>query len=246
MQTEDLNNINNILIEIRAGVGGEEAALFARDLWRMYLKFFEKNNFKVIIYDEEKTSLGGIKNLIAEVRGSGIYNLMKNEAGVHRVQRIPVTEKGGRIHTSTASVAILPKLEIKPGEIKESDLEIEFYRASGPGGQNVNKVETAVRILHKPTGIIVNCQSERTQQRNKEIALQILKSKLWQKEQEELLGKITEERRKQIGSQERSEKIRTYNFVQNRVTDHRLGKSWYNLDNILDGNIEVILRSFNK
>ena len=246
MQISNINNINSILIEIRPGVGGEEAALFARDLWRMYSKFFEKNNFKVIIYNEERTDLGGIKSLVAEVRGNNIYELIKNEAGVHRVQRIPITEKGGRIHTSTASVAVLPKLEVKPGEIKESDLQIEFYRASGPGGQNVNKVETAVRILHKPTGIIVNCQSERTQQRNKEICLQILKAKLWQKEQEELITKITEERKKQIGSQERAEKIRTYNFVQNRVTDHRLGKSWYNLDYILNGNLEAILKNFSK
>ncbi|MCS7183882.1 MAG: PCRF domain-containing protein [Patescibacteria group bacterium] len=241
---ENYKDSNTILIEIRAGVGGEEASLFARDLWRMYSKFFEKNNFKVIIYDEEKTDLGGIKSLIAEVRGINVYQLLKNEGGVHRVQRIPITEKGGRIHTSTASVAILPKINLLPGDIKESDLEIEFYRASGPGGQNVNKVETAVRILHKPSGIIVSCQSERTQQRNKEIALQILKSKLWQIEQEQINSKLINERRKQIGSQERSEKIRTYNFVQNRITDHRLGKSWYNLDTILNGNLEVILKSF--
>ncbi|GIW65924.1 MAG: hypothetical protein KatS3mg094_443 [Candidatus Parcubacteria bacterium] len=248
MQIDEINNfdINSVILEIRPGVGGEEASLFARDLWRMYFKFFEKNNFRVIVYDEEKTNLGGLKNLIAEVRGNNIYNLLKNEAGVHRVQRIPITEKGGRIHTSTASVAILPKFNIKTGEIKESDLEIEFYRASGPGGQNVNKVETAVRILHKPTGIIVNCQSERTQQRNKEIALQILKSKLWQKEQEQIYNKITSERKKQIGHQDRSEKIRTYNFVQNRITDHRLSKSWYNLDNILEGNLDPIIKSFQK
>ncbi|GIW66305.1 MAG: hypothetical protein KatS3mg095_0203 [Candidatus Parcubacteria bacterium] len=235
---------NSVLLEIRAGVGGEEAALFARDLWRMYLRFFEKNNFKVLVYDEDKTDLGGIKSLIAEVRGNNIYNLLKNEAGVHRVQRIPITEKGGRIHTSTASVVVLPKFYFKPGDIKESDLEIEFYRSSGPGGQNVNKVETAVRIIHKPTGIVVSCQSERTQQRNKEIALQILKSKLWQQQQTQIDNKISSERKKQIGTQDRSEKIRTYNFVQNRVTDHRISKSWYNLDSILDGNIEPIIKSF--
>jgi peptide chain release factor 1 len=241
----DEKNINAIIFEIRAGVGGEEAALFARDLWRMYSKFFEKNNFKVIVYDQEKTDLGGIKYLTAEVRGNNIYNLMKNEAGVHRVQRVPITEKGGRIHTSAASVAVLPKIEGNQIDIKESDLEIEYYRASGPGGQNVNKVETAVRIRHKPTNIVVSCQSERTQQRNKEIALQILKSKIWELEQEKITNQLSSERKKQIGTQDRSEKIRTYNFQQNRVTDHRINKSWYNLEKILDGDLEIILKAFN-
>jgi peptide chain release factor 1 len=241
----DEKNINAIIFEIRAGVGGEEAALFARDLWRMYSKFFEKNNFKVIVYDEEKTDLGGIKYLTAEVRGNNIYNLMKNEAGVHRVQRVPITEKGGRIHTSAASVAVLPKIEGNQIDIKESDLEIEYYRASGPGGQNVNKVETAVRIRHKPTNIVVSCQSERTQQRNKEIALQILKSKIWELEQEKITNQLSSERKKQIGTQDRSEKIRTYNFQQNRVTDHRINKSWYNLEKILNGDLEIILKAFN-
>jgi peptide chain release factor 1 len=238
--------INSIILEIRQGVGGEEAALFARDLWRMYLKYFEKNGYKVKIYEEQKTDLGGIKSLTAVVSGEDIYNKMKNEAGVHRVQRIPITEKSGRIHTSTASVAILPKFDYTPIQIKESDLEIEFFRASGPGGQNVNKVETGVRILHKPTGIVVSCQMERTQQRNKELALQLLKSKLWQLEQEKLEKNLTEERRKQIGSQERSEKIRTYNFPQNRVTDHRLNKSWYNLEDIMEGELDPIIKAFNK
>jgi peptide chain release factor 1 len=241
----DEKNINAIIFEIRAGVGGEEAALFARDLWRMYSKFFEKNNFKVIVYDEEKTDLGGIKYITAEVRGNNIYNLMKNEAGVHRVQRVPITEKGGRIHTSAASVAVLPKIEGNQIDIKESDLEIEYYRASGPGGQNVNKVETAVRIRHKPNNIVVSCQSERTQQRNKEIALQILKSKIWELEQEKITNQLSSERKKQIGTQDRSEKIRTYNFQQNRVTDHRINKSWYNLEKILDGDLEIILKAFN-
>jgi peptide chain release factor 1 len=238
--------INSIILEIRQGVGGEEAALFARDLWRMYLKYFEKNGYKVKIYEEQKTDLGGIKSLTAVVSGEDIYNKMKNEAGVHRVQRIPITEKSGRIHTSTASVAILPKFDYTPIQIKESDLEIEFFRASGPGGQNVNKVETGVRILHKPTGIVVSCQMERTQQRNKELALQLLKSKLWQLEQEKLEKNLTEERRRQIGTQERSEKIRTYNFPQNRVTDHRLNKSWYNLEDIMEGELDPIIKAFNK
>jgi peptide chain release factor 1 len=236
--------MQTIYLEIRAGVGGEEAALFARDLWRMYLRFFEKNRFKVRVLDLNETNLGGIKSLTAEITGSSVYDLLKQEAGVHRVQRVPITEKSGRIHTSTASVAILPKLNLPQIQIKESDLEIEFFRAGGPGGQNVNKVETAVRILHKPTGILVSCQTERSQQRNREIAIEILKNKIYQLEQEKLFGNLTEERRKQIGSQERSEKIRTYNFPQNRVTDHRINKSWHNLEYIMNGNLESILKSF--
>lgn len=240
------NNFQSIYFEIRAGVGGEEAALFARDLWRMYSKFFEKKGWNYRVLDISESDLGGIKTLIAEVSGPQVYELLKQEAGVHRVQRIPVTEKSGRIHTSTASVAILPKLSLPQIQIKESDLEIEFYRASGPGGQNVNKVETAVRIRHKPTGIVVACQSERSQQRNRELALEILKNKIWQMEQEKIYGSLTEARKKQIGSQERSEKIRTYNFPQNRVTDHRLNKSWYDLEEIMEGKLDKIIEAFQK
>jgi len=235
-----------IYFEIRAGVGGEEAALFARDLWRMYSKYFDKKGWKYRILDISESDLGGIKTLVAEVQGENVYDLLKNEAGVHRVQRVPITEKSGRIHTSTASVAVIPKLSLPQIQIRESDLEIEFFRAGGPGGQNVNKVETAVRIRHKPTGIVVSCQIERSQQRNREIALEMLKNKIWQMEQEKILGTVTEERRKQIGSQERSEKIRTYNFPQNRVTDHRLNKSWYNLEDILDGELDPIILAFQK
>ncbi len=245
MDTEN-NKVDSVLFEIRAGVGGEEAALFAKDLWRMYSKYFEKKGFKVIVYEDHRSDLGGIKTLVAEIKGDNVYELLKNEAGVHRVQRIPITEKSGRIHTSTASVAVLPKYSFTPIEIKESDIEIEFFRASGPGGQNVNKVESAVRIYHKPTGIVVSCQTERSQQRNKEIALQILKSKLWQLEQEKINKKLITERRQQVGMQERAEKIRTYNFPQNRVTDHRLNKSWYNLEEILDGDLDVIIKAFEK
>ena len=243
MNTEN-QKINSVIMEIRAGVGGEEAALFARDLWRMYTKYFEKKGFKVMVYEDHRSELGGIKTLVAEVRGENVYDLLKNEAGVHRVQRVPITEKSGRIHTSTASVAILPKYEFVPIEIKDSDIEIEYFRASGPGGQNVNKVETAVRIYHKPTGIVVTCQTERTQQRNREIAMQLLKSKLWQLEQEKISSQLIKERRQQIGTQERSEKIRTYNFPQNRITDHRLNKSWYNLEDIMDGNLDIIIKAF--
>jgi peptide chain release factor 1 len=241
-------NFNNqtIYFEIRAGVGGEEAALFARDLWRMYLKFFEKNKFKVRILESNETDLKGIKSLIAEVCGNNVYDLLKQEAGVHRVQRIPITEKSGRIHTSTASVAILPKLDLPQIQIKDSDIEIEFFRAGGPGGQNVNKVETAVRITHKPTGITVSCQTERNQQRNREIAIEILKNKIYQLEQEKIAGSLESNRKQQIGSQERSEKIRTYNFPQNRLTDHRISKSWHNLEEIMEGNLEVVLKAFHK
>jgi peptide chain release factor 1 len=238
--------VQSIYFEIRAGVGGEEAALFARDLWRMYSKFFDKKGWKYRILDITESDLGGIKTLVAEVNGEKVYDLLKQEAGVHRVQRIPITEKSGRIHTSTASVAILPKLSLPQIQIKESDLEIEFFRAGGPGGQNVNKVETAVRIRHKPTGIVVSCQVERSQQRNREIAMEMLKNKLWQMEQEKILGNLTEERKKQIGSQERSEKIRTYNFPQNRVTDHRINKSWYDLDEIMEGKLDKIIEAFQK
>jgi peptide chain release factor 1 len=238
--------IQSIYFEIRAGVGGEEAALFARDLWRMYSKFFDKKGWKYRVLDITESDLGGIKTLVAEVTGEKVYDLLKQEAGVHRVQRIPITEKSGRIHTSTASVAILPKLSLPQIQIKESDLEIEFFRAGGPGGQNVNKVETAVRIRHKPTGIVVSCQVERSQQRNREIAMEMLKNKLWQMEQEKILGNLTEERKKQIGSQERSEKIRTYNFPQNRVTDHRINKSWYDLDEIMEGKLDKIIEAFQK
>lgn len=236
----------SIYFEVRAGIGGEEAALFARDLWNMYLKYFEKKNFKVKVLDESYTDLNGIRTLIAEISGEGVYDLLKQEAGVHRVQRIPLTEKSGRIHTSTASIAIIPKLSSTPVQIKDSDLEIEFYRSGGPGGQNVNKVETAVRILHKPTGIVVSCQTERSQQRNREIALELLKNKIYQMEQEKIISNLSQERRKQIGWQERSEKVRTYNFIQNRITDHRLNKSWYNLNEILEGKLDKIIDSFRK
>lgn len=239
-----MNHENQELyFEIRAGVGGEEASLFAHDLWRMYLKYFEKKGFKVKILDISESDLGGIKTLVAEVSGNQAFDLLKNEAGVHRVQRIPITEKSGRIHTSTASVAIIPKLKTAPIQIKESDLEIDFFRAGGPGGQNVNKVETAVRILHKPTGIVVSSQVERSQQRNREIALEMLKNKLWEMEQKKIIGSISEQRRSQIGSQERSEKIRTYNFPQNRLTDHRLNKSWHNLENIMEGNLDEVIKA---
>jgi len=233
-----------ILMEIRAGVGGKEAALFARDLLRMYQKYCEKKGFDFLILNKNEDELGGIKNLIAQIKGENVYEIFKNEAGVHRVQRVPITEKSGRIHTSTASVAILPQVKFEEIKINPQDIEIEFFRSSGKGGQNVNKVETAVRIRHKPTGITVSCQTERFQHRNREIAMQMLKAKIWELEENKKFTHIKELRKNQIGSQERAEKVRTYNFQQNRVTDHRLNKSWYQLEDILDGNLDIILKFF--
>ncbi len=239
-------DIQKLILEIRAGVGGEEAALFGRDLWRMYSRFFERKGWKVKVYEDQKSELGGIKTLITEVVGADAYDLLEHESGVHRIQRVPATEKSGRIHTSTASIAILPKADVAPITIRDADLETQFYRAGGPGGQNVNKVETAVRITHKPTGVVVSSQVERTQQRNREIAMELLRGKLWEAQRRSAAGDVAETRRAQIGNQDRSEKIRTYNVPQNRLTDHRIGKSWHNLENILDGNLDVVFRAFQK
>jgi peptide chain release factor 1 len=227
---------NGIILEIRAGAGGDEASLFASDLANMYTKFAHKQSWKV----------SKIDNLMFEIKSPDAYKTLKNESGVHRVQRVPVTEKNGRIHTSTASVAVLPMVEQKDVEIKESDLEVTFSRAGGPGGQNVNKVETAVRILHKPTGLIVSSREERSQYANRERALQILRAKIYEIQQQKLGGSITDMRREQIGSADRSEKIRTYNFPEDRITDHRIGKKFHNIEKILEGNLEPIIKSFNQ
>ena len=236
----------NVIIEIRAGAGGDEAALFAANLYRMYTRFAEKQDWRTKLLNANRSSLKGFKEVIFQINGENAYDKLKQEAGVHRVQRIPETEKSGRIHTSTASVAVLPQVEEKQVEIKPSDLKIDIFRASGPGGQNVNKRSTAVRLTHIPTNIVINSQNERSQGANKENALNILRSKLYLLKTEQELKKIGQERKAQIGTADRSEKIRTYNFPQDRITDHRIKKSWYNLEKILDGNLNPIIKKFQK
>ncbi|MBO8140319.1 MAG: peptide chain release factor 1 [Thermosipho sp. (in: Bacteria)] len=231
----------NVFLEIRAGTGGEEAALFAADLLRMYLRYVEKKGFKAEIIDENKTDLGGYKEVIVRIKGKNVGNYLKYESGVHRVQRVPSTESGGRIHTSTATVAVLPEASNVDIEINPSELKIDTYRASGAGGQYVNKTESAVRITHIPTGIVVTCQSERSQLQNKEQALNVLRARLYKLKLEEQAKKISANRKSQIGTGERSEKIRTYNFPQNRVTDHRINYTSYNLQAILDGELDEFI-----
>jgi peptide chain release factor 1 len=237
-------DIKKIIVEVRAGTGGDEAALFAGDLVRMYQKYAAKRVWKFIPVDWNEMSSKGYKTFVAEVIGDGAYEALKNESGVHRVQRIPETERQGRVHTSTASVAVLPVVEARAVEVKESDLEVTFSRAGGPGGQNVNKVETAVRITHKPTGIVVTCREERTQHANREKAMEVLRARLFEAQREQAVGSISELRKEQIGSAERSEKIRTYNFPQDRITDHRIGKKWSNIPKILEGDFDPIVKAF--
>lgn len=238
--------MNKVILEIRAGTGGDEAAIFAGDLARMYQRYAQKRGWSFQILDYSQTSLDGYKTLVAELSGVGVYEELKQESGVHRVQRVPKTEKSGRVHTSTASVAILPIVEAKEVQIKDSELEVTFSRAGGPGGQNVNKVETAVRILHKPSGIVVASREERSQHANREKAMDVLRAKLYEIEQLKVSGNITETRREQIGSGDRSEKIRTYNFPDDRITDHRIGKKFSRIEDILDGGMEPIIKAFRK
>jgi len=237
---------NKAILEIRAGAGGDEATIFAGDLARMYQKYSSRRGWKFAILDFNQTSLDGYKTLIAEIEGDRIFEELKNEAGVHRVQRIPKTEKSGRVHTSTASVAILPEIGEKEIQIKPADLEVSFFRSSGPGGQNVNKVETAVRIVHKPSGLVVASQAGRSQHANREAAMSILRAKLYEQKTIEEQAKLGGLRRDQIGSADRSEKIRTYNFPDDRITDHRIGKKFHNIEKILDGELEPIIKAFKK
>lgn len=237
---------NELILEVRAGAGGEEASLFAEELAEMYRRYAEKNAWSWRVLDESKSDLGGYKEALFEISGKDCYKKLQYETGVHRIQRIPATEKSGRVHTSTSSVVILPVRKKINFEIRTEDIEIEFTRSGGAGGQNVNKVETSVRLTHKPTGLVVRCQSERSQSKNREKAMGILAAKLQALNKEEEAKKLSTERKSQIGTGDRSEKIRTYNILQDRITDHRIKESWHNLPAIMAGGIDEIIEAMQK
>ena len=236
--------IKGVIIEIRAGAGGDEAAIFAADLFRMYTRYAQSQGWDFSVINENRISIGGFKEVVMEINEAEAYEQLQNESGVHRVQRIPKTEKNDRVHTSTATVAVLPKVKSTEIKLNPQDLQIDAVRSSGPGGQNVNKRSTAVRIVHLPTNITVFSQTERSQSQNKEIALEILRAKLYEHSRSQQMSQLSADRRQQIGTADRSEKIRTYNFPQNRVTDHRINKSWHDLETIIEGKLEPIIKAF--
>ena len=241
-----MENWQKIILEIRAGAGGDESAIFAADLARMYQRYAQKRAWMFTILDYAPTSTNGYKNITAELEGEHVYDDLKQESGVHRVQRVPDTERAGRVHTSTSSVAIMPLVKAEEVPINNGDLEISFFRSSGPGGQNVNKVETAVRIVHKPTGVVVASQNERSQARNKDKAMEILRAKVFEARIQAEHDRVSGIRRELIGDGERSEKIRTYNFPQDRITDHRVEKKWHNIPKIMEGDMDKIIEAFKK
>lgn len=238
--------MDKIILEVRAGAGGDEAALFAGDLVRMYQRYAARKGWGFVIVDSTPGNIGGFKTFVGKMSGAVIYNSLKQESGTHRIQRVPTTEKSGRIHTSTATVAILPEVEAKEVNINPNDIEVTFSRAGGPGGQNVNKVETAVRVHHKPTGIVISSRAERSQHANREAAMSILRAKLYEMQRQAEFQKVSSERRELVGTADRSEKIRTYNFPDDRITDHRIGKKWHNIEKILGGDLDPIVKSFQK
>src|SRR5574344_1552039 len=239
----DPNDDKNVIVEIRGGVGGEEAALFAGDLFRMYSRYAEAQGWKVNIMDANPTEIGGFKEISFAVEGQGAYSKLKYESGTHRVQRVPVTESGGRIHTSAVTVAVLPEADEVDVDIKAEELRIDTYRAGGAGGQYVNKTESAIRITHLPTGIVVQCQDEKSQLKNKEKAMRVLRARIYERAQQEQQAAIAADRKSQVGSGDRSERIRTYNFPQGRVTDHRIGLTLHKLDMVLNGELDELLNA---
>ena len=238
---KDPNDEKRVIVEIRGGVGGEESALFAHSLFRMYSMYAAQKGWSIELMNYNDTELGGVKEADFVVNGRGAYSRLKYESGVHRVQRVPETESGGRVHTSTATVAVLPEMEEVDVQINPADIEMQVYRASGAGGQHVNKTSSAVRLIHKPSGIVVACQEERSQQQNREKCMRMLASKLYEIEQEKKESEVTGMRRSQVGTGMRNERIRTYNFPQGRVTDHRIGLTLYKIDAVMDGNIDEII-----